>query len=531
MSRVRVPVLLALGICLALVATACSQPAGSSSGGGGGGSVKNGGTVTIGLAEEPDALDPTVASTYVGRLVFANMCEKLYDVGPGAQVVPQLATSLPQVTNGGKTYTIKLRQGVKFNDGTSFDAAAVKQTLEHYLTDPKSARAAEIAAIKSIDVVDPSTVRLQLKQPFAPLTSILADRSGMILSPQQLDKLGDKFSQDPVCVGPFSFKDRPSSDHIDLVKSQYYYDKADVHLAGIKYLVVTQPNVRAANLESGDIQIADRIAPPDVANLKSQPGVKLDPVTSLGYDGIDINVRNTKGAGKVGSTADNPLAQHPELREAFSLSLDRATINKVVNQGQYVPACTPISPSSPLAPDIKCPGADLAKARQLVKQSGVKTPIPLTLVVQAADSEAAKLGTVIQSMAKKAGFDVKVSPTEFTTALTQASEGKYQTFNVGWSGRLDPDQNIAPFWDPTSALNYTGANYPAVSKLMNEERTTTDVAQRKQIFQKLCEELLKHNDTLYLDYPKVIMGYSTKVTGIQYRADGLIRLAHAAYTG
>lgn len=538
MSRVRVPVLLALGLSLVMTASACSQPAGTtsssdggSSGGGGGGPVKNGGTVTVGLAEAPDSLDPTIASTYVGRIVFANMCEKLYDVGPGQQVVPQLAAAMPQISADGKTYTIKLRQGVKFNDGTPFDAAAVKTTLEHYLTDPKSARSAEIASIKSIQVVDPSTVRLQLKAPFAPLTSILADRSGMMLSPTQLKKLGDNFQQDPVCVGPFSFKDRPSSDHIELTKSKYYYDKADVHLAGVNFIVVTQPNVRAANLESGDIQVADRIAPPDMANLKSQSGIKLWPVTSLGYDGIDINTRNMNGAGKPGGKVNTPLAQHPELREALSLSIDRSTISKVVYQGQYVPACTPISPSSPLAPDIKCPGPDLAKAKQLVKQSGVKTPINVTLVVQAADSDAAKLGTVIQSMAGKAGFDVHVTPTEFTTALTQASEGKFQTFNVGWSGRLDPDQNIAPFWDPTSALNYTGASYPEISSLLRQEQQTTDMAKRKEIFQKLSEALLKENDTLYLDYPKVVMGYTSKLTGIQYRADGLIRLGQAGFTG
>ena len=534
--RPRLAATLALITTLGLTAAGCSQPAGSSpsstSGGGGGGQPRSGGTITVGLAEAPDALDPTTAATYVGRIVFANMCEKLYDVGNNLQLVPQLAASMPKVSNDGKTYTIKLRQGVKFNDGTTFDANAVKTTLNHYLTDPKSSRAAELAALKSVSVVDPSTVKLELKQPYAPLTAVLADRSGMMLSPRQLSKLGDNFSKDPVCVGPFSFKSRPSSDQINLVKSQYYYDKSQVHLDGVKFLAVTQPNVRAANLRSGDIQVADRLAPPDVQTLKSQSNIKLSPVTSLGYQGITLNVSNTKGAGKPSSTpADNPLAQHPELRQAFALTLDRNTINKVVFNGQYQPGCTPISPVSPLAPKISCPKPDIAKAKQLVQQSGVHTPINVNLVVQADNSETAKLGTVIQSMAKQAGFAVHVQPTEFTTALNQAAQGHFQAFQVGWSGRLDPDANIAPFWDPTSSLNYSGANYSDVQKLLNQERSSTDQNQRKQIFAALCQDFLKDNNIIYLYYPKMVMGSSSSVQGIEYFADGLIRLKSASLGG
>jgi peptide/nickel transport system substrate-binding protein len=534
MSREQLVRPLALVVAVGLTVAGCTQPSSEGSGGGdgGGGAAGEGGQLTVALAEAPDALDPTVASTYVGRIVFANMCEKLFDVGDGLTIVPQLAADLPEVSNGGKTYTIKLREGVTFNDGTSFDADAVKTTLEHYMTDPKSARAAELTTVKSIEVVDPTTVRLQLKAPYAPLTAILADRSGMILSPTQLDKLGGNFAKDPVCVGPFSFKDRPSSDKIELTKSTNYYDKDKVHLDGVTFIAVTQPNVRAANLRSGDVDIADRIAPPDIATLKGVSDVKLWPVTSLGYQGLTINVSNSAGAGEAANTTvDNPLAQHPELREAFALSLDRDTINKVVFQGQYVPGCTPISPNSPFAPDIDCPGQDIAKAKQLVADSGVPTPIKVDLVVEAANSEATKLGTVIQSMAKQAGFAVQVKPTEFTTALDAAASGDFTTFQIGWSGRLDPDQNIAPFWDPTSALNYSGADYPDVQGLLDQERGTTDNTQRKEIFQHLAEALLRHNNIVYLYYPKVVMGYRGEVTGIQYLGDGLIRLKGAAISG
>lgn len=524
-TRVALAITALLG---ATVLAACSNP----STGAGGGAGKEGGTVTVGLAEAPDQLDPTVARTYVGRIVFANMCEKLYDADAGLHIVPQLAAGLPQISDGGKTYTIKLRQGVKFNDGTPFDADAVKTTLTHYMTAPESARAAELTSVKSVDAVDDHTVRLTLKEPFAPLTSILADRSGMILSPKQLDKLGGKFANDPVCVGPFAFKDRPSSDEIHLVKSNDYYDKAKVHLAGVNFTVVTQPNVRAANLRSGDIDIADRIRPPDVPTLKKTSGVKLNPQTSLGYEGITINVSNSNGAGKdPKKTVGTPLAQHPELRQAFSDALDRTTINKVVFLGQFVPNCSPISPVSPYASDAPCPAPNLATAKRLVAQSGVKTPIKVNLIVQSEDTEQARVGTLIKSMVQPAGFDVSVQQTEFTTALDQAQAGKFDTFRVGWSGRLDPDQNIAQDYDPTSAINYSGADYPDVNKLIAAERATTDQAQRKKIFAQLTQALQKHNNQIYLYSEKNILGQSTKITGVQYFGDGLIRLKSAQRTG
>ncbi len=548
MLRLRRTLLVTTTLALGVGLAACSQPTGTTSGEGGGGggddaasapsggaqgaAAQDGGTLTVALAEAPDALDPTVAQTYVGRIVFANMCEKLYDVGDGLQIVPQLAADKPQISSDGKTYTISLRKGVTFNDGTPFNAKAVKKTLEHYKTDPKSSRAAELTTVAKVEAVNPTTVRLHLKTPYAPLTAILADRSGMILSPKALDKWGDDFAKHPTCVGPFSFKARPSSDKIELTKSKYYYDKDKVHLDGVTFVAVTQPNVRAANLRSGDIDVADRIAPPDVATLKKSTDVKVWPVTSLGYQGITINVSNTKGAGKPSSqNADNVLAQHPELRQAFALSLDRKAINQVVFQGQYVPGCTPISPESPYAPDITCPERDVAKAKQLVAESGVSTPIQVKLNVQAGNADATKLGTVIQSMAKEAGFAVKVNPIEFTTALDNGSKGTFETFQVGWSGRLDPDQNIAPFWDNDSALNYSGANYPDVQKLILKEQSTTDEATRKQAFKELSEAFLKHNNIIYLYYPKVVMGYRSAVSGIQYYGDGLIRLKSASIAG
>ena len=237
--------LIAAAAAAALLAglAACSAPATTSSSSGSAASAGSG-SITVGLAEAPDALDPTTAATFVGRTVFANMCQKLYDINAGLQIVPQLAASLPVVSDGGRTYTINLKPGILFNDGTPFNAAAVKTTLDRYLTNPQSQRASELKGVTSVDVTGPDTVVLHLSAPFAPLTAALADRAGMILSPAQLAKLGNNFAQDPVCVGPFEFSSRPSLDTIVLKKSPYYYGKSHVHLATVTFEVITDPRDR-----------------------------------------------------------------------------------------------------------------------------------------------------------------------------------------------------------------------------------------------------------------------------------------------
>src|ERR1700716_3282209 len=140
-------------------------------------------TLRIGLAEDPDVLDPTMARTYVGRIVFAAFCDKLFDIDEKLNIVPQLALS-HETSADGKEMTIKLRPGVKFHDGEQFDAEAAKFSLDRHLTLQGSFRKPELATVDHVDVVDPLTIKLVLKTPFSPLIAQLTDRAGMMVSPK-----------------------------------------------------------------------------------------------------------------------------------------------------------------------------------------------------------------------------------------------------------------------------------------------------------------------------------------------------------
>src|SRR5882724_5135470 len=126
----------------------------------------------IGLGDDPDGLDPTTSRFYTTRIVFAALCDKLFDIDEKSGIVPQLALG-SETSADGKTVTIKLRPGVKFHDGEPFDSAAAKYSLERHMNMKGSFRKPELAAVDSVEVADPLTVKLNLKQPFSPLLAQL----------------------------------------------------------------------------------------------------------------------------------------------------------------------------------------------------------------------------------------------------------------------------------------------------------------------------------------------------------------------
>src|ERR1700716_3567338 len=186
-------------------------------------------TLRIGLAEDPDVLDPSMARTYVGRIVFSAVCDKLFDIDEKLNIVPQLALS-HETSADGKEVTIKLRPGVKFHDGEPLDAEAAKFSLDRHLTMQGSFRKPELAALDHVDVVDPLTLKLVLKQQFSPLIAQLTDRAGMMLSPKSAKESGDKFGLKPVCAGPYKFVERVQQDRIVVERFAEYWNKANVHI-------------------------------------------------------------------------------------------------------------------------------------------------------------------------------------------------------------------------------------------------------------------------------------------------------------
>ena len=473
-------------------------------------------TLRFGLAEDPDVLDPTLARTFVGRIVFAALCDKLFDIDENLNIVPQLATSY-QWSPDSKALTIKLRQGVTFHDGERFDAAAVKFNIERHKTLPGSNRRGELAPVASVDIIDPQTVRLNLNAPFSPLLAQLADRAGMMVSPKAATAEGDKFGAKPVCSGPFRFVERVAQDRIVLERYPNYWNKSEIHLDKIIYLPIVDATVRLANLKSGQLDFIERMAASDVPQLKSDSRFKISKITEIGYQGLTINTGKSELAQK------NPLGKDPRVREALELALDRDGIVQVGMDGEADIGNQWVAPTNPYyAKNVPIPKRDVAKAKALLQAAGV--PNPSFTLMTPTTSDAQKIAQVVQAMAKEAGFDVKIQSTEFSTSLDMADKGNFEGYVLAWSGRADPDGNLFSFYGCKQPLNYSGYCKQDVDDLLVKSRTTLDPAERKKIYADLAAIVLKDRPIIYLFHRHWIWAYTTKLSGLRPIPDGLVRV-------
>ena len=448
-------------------------------------------TLVVALNQDPDILDPTLARTYVGRIIFSQMCEKLYEIDENLRIHPQLAADMPAIGDGGRTVTIKLRSGVKFNDGTRMDAESVKLSLDRHRTLKGSNRASELAPVEAVEVIDPLTVRLRLKAPYSPLVAQLTDRAGMPLSPTAVNKLGDKFGTAPVCVGPWQFAERVAQDRIVVEKSAHYFDPAQAKFDKIVFRIIPDDNVRLANLRSGDIDVMHMVSPTDATAIKREARFAMTNVTGLGYQGITINLRNKTGKQNPPGDLGTPLANDPRVREAFDLSIDREALNQVAWEGQYTPGCTPVSPVSPLYDKSRrCPVRDVARAKKLLADAGLASGYSFEMTI-INDPQQRRVGEVIQQMAREVGFNITLRAQEFASALTDNDDGKFQSFLIGWSGRVDPDGNIHQFQTcrrgDSGSLNTTHACDERIDALLNKAREATDLNQRRGLYREAID--------------------------------------------
>jgi peptide/nickel transport system substrate-binding protein len=492
--------------------------------------VIEGGHLVMGLSSEPDRLDPTTSTSLYTRYVMTSICEKLYDLDATGGIVPQLATGVPTTSSDGLTVTFGVRTGVRFADGTPFDAAAVRTSLQRHLTFKGSARRSEMGPLTSIDAPDAEHVVLRFKQPFAPITAALADRAGMIMSPAALAAEGANFGDHPVCVGPFKFAARVPQTAIDVVRDPLYYDAGRVHLDAITYRIMPDTVTRAANLRSGDVQVANTISPQDVDALAKDRNLHVLQSGSLGYQGVTINTGNVDGVGKPPKRIDTPLGRDPRVREAFASAIDRQTLVATVFNNWFEAACSPIAPPSPYASPASnaCPPYDPARSRRLLAEAGVPTPLKVAMQVTNTQDEL-RYAQALQASVAEGGFDLQIVPVEYSTLLDVEIRGDFELLQLGWSGRIDPDGNTTRFLGTGASANYGGYSSPELDDLLAQASRSIDTARRAELYGRATQVIQRDNPIVYTYRLRLLTVHSTRLTGIEVYSDGVVRLARAAF--
>ncbi|MBV8913772.1 MAG: ABC transporter substrate-binding protein [Acetobacteraceae bacterium] len=472
------------------------------------------GTLRFGLDFDLDTFDPARSGSYIERAVNASMCDQLLDIDAQANIVPELATSW-EWSPDNLALTLHLRDGVLFHDGVPFDADAVKANLDRYRTASYSNRKAELKPITGVDVLDPRTVRIRLSQPYAPLLALLANRAGTMLSPRILELSPELIAAHPICAGPFAFVERVAQDHITLERFPLYWNKAAVTLDKIEFRIMPDSTIRRVNLESGQLDIANRLAPTDVPAVEKNPKLRVAKSPSLGFQLISFNLAH-------GPAANTPFGRDVRVRQAFAKAIDRDGINQVVFEGRFIPNNQFEAPGSRFwDPAFPVPKRDLDGAKALLAQAGVPHPkVTLSVVNNPTDEQ---VGEVIQSMAAEAGFEVTLNKGESVAQTDAAARGDYQAYSAIWSGRPDPDGNMSIWMRCGAPLNWTGWCSKDLEAALDRGAATLDLSGRKAAYHDANAAWLQDLPYMPLYHFTWFWGLSERVTGFSPRPDGLVR--------
>ncbi|MDM0041748.1 ABC transporter substrate-binding protein [Variovorax sp. J22G21] len=471
----------------------------------------------IGLQEDVDVLDPHRGRTYVGRIVFASLCDKLLDTDARLQFVPKLAKAWSW-SQDGMVLTMTLRDDTTFHDGTRFDASAAKANLERAMTLPESMRKADLASLQKIEAPNATTLVLTLKRPDATLLAQLSDRAGMMLSPKSFTGVEAAVpGRQPVCSGPYKFVNRIQNDRIVLEKFDAYYEARNYAFRRVTFYPIGDATVRLSNLRAGDLDLVERVNPTDVPLIKSDRSMQMQSTPGLGYVMLMFNVNNGNRA------KGNPFADK-RVRQALQWTLDRKAINEVAGGGIFDPAQQPLPPASPFYSDkYAVTRPNLEKARELLKEAGQSRVKAEVLFPN--NTTASSVMEMVQAMAAQAGFELSIRPVENAALESEGASGNFQArFNI-WSGRVDPDANIAQHFSCKGSINEGKYCNLQLDGLLDEARSINDVAKRKAIYERVQTIIQDELPAIFLYYQPWPFATASKVKGFVPSPDGMIRLS------
>ncbi len=522
---------LAILTTLALILGACAgtTPAGTTTGGATGSpaaaKANYGGTLTFGLENDVSNLDPMLSGLFVDRNIHYAMYDSLVRVDVKGNIVPWLAEKWTTSTDG-KTITFNLRQGVKYHDGTAFDAASVKWNIDRYINTKGSSRTGDLGAVASVDVVDTNTVKFNLKSAFAPLLAALVDRAGMMVSQKVVDALGADFTLKPfkAGTGPFILTEAVKNDHYTLERNPDWWGKDDKSnkLPFLDKLIVKpilDRDVRLTNLRTGQIQLINDLAGKDVPSLKADTTLTYQETGSFAWNSLIPN------------EAQGYIFNEKRYVKAVAMAIDRQEIlDKGPSQGNLgLVGYGPIAPSH-FAYDASFkpwPKADIEGAKKLIAEVG--KPLEFELLVSSGDAGTLQLAQLIQAELAKADIKANIKTQLFNDIVTLQQSHKHLGMTlIGWSGRLDPDGNSYDFVVTGKTNNDSSYSNPKVDDLMNQQRVESDPAKRKTLLQQ-AQQIYVVDDPARVWYgfgasPLVTV---KNLTGMQAYADRIPRFETA----
>ncbi|MEP9396068.1 ABC transporter substrate-binding protein [Mesorhizobium sp. KR2-14] len=416
--------------------------------------------LVLGMVLEPPHLDPTAgAAAAIREVVYANVFEGLTRIGPQGEVLPDLAESWT-VSDDGKVYTFKLRSGVKFHDGSDFSANDVKFSLDRARApDSTNAQKGLFEAIDTVEVVDPTTVKVTLKHPQGSFLYNMGWGDAVIVSPKSADTNKEK----PIGTGPFKFDSWARGSAIKLVKADHYWGEP-AHLDKVEFRIIPDASAAVPAMLSGDVQAFPNMPVGDsMSQLEADPRLK-------------VVVGSTEGETILAMNNKKPPFDNIKVRQAISHALDRKAIIDGASNGLGTPIGSHFAPHNPAYIDLTGTYPhDLEKAKELLKEAGLENGFKTTLKLPP-PPYARDGGQIIASELREIGIDAEIIPLEWADWLKQVFTDK------------DYDMTIVSHTEPNDIDIYARKDYyfnyhnPGFDKVIEELNLTSDEAKRKELY-------------------------------------------------
>lgn len=443
-----------------------------------------GGRIVASMDLQPRSLDPIMGDAPTSdRYVLIQMFEAMLRFDEKGELQPWLARSWEYADNN-TAIVFRLRPGVKFHDGTDFNAEAAAFNIRRIINPATNApRSPDMSDVASAEVLDPMTLKVKLKGPSGAAVSAFAVEAGMMCSPAALQKSGAEFGRNPVGTGPFRFSEWVSGSQVAMARwDGYWQDGADgrklPYADGVTVRFIPTTSVKMIEVKAGNVHVVDGVTPRDFAEVENNKSVRLMPVPPGVAQWLTFNV-------------GRPPFDNPKLRAAVNAGIDRTQLMRAITRGYGAVTPTFVPPSEwAFDAGLKAPTLDPARVKRLLAEAGKPGGFEATLSIIQRDPDT-QVAQLVQAQLRPLGINLKIEILErqawVPKVLGHQHEMAMGRVNVP---RADPDQVFGPFFGRAASQNWSNINDPEVFDAVDAARSATGQAERKQLYAKAQQLLL-----------------------------------------